>query len=281
MMGCDPVVDLQPQFTTYNHEDQPLFASPSTTSFCTIRGMESLHIGKRIKEVRSAARDPGGREISQSDLARAVGTTPQAVQKWEAGLSAPRNNRLNKIAHVLNTTVRELVRGTNLEGIAESSGQKDVGRSKVSPQRDAKIGVSQTKHSRIPLISWERAVSWGTTLENFDAVDAEDWMFCPFDHGPAAFILEIAGESNFDPTGPKSYAPGEFIAVDPAREPTNRSMVVIRADHEERATLKQLLMDEGNTKLLKSLNPSWPTRVLPMPEGSKIIGVVIGKWVPE
>jgi SOS-response transcriptional repressor LexA len=58
-------------------------------------------------------------------------------------------------------------------------------------------------------------------------------------------------------------------------------MVVVRIDREERATLKQLLMDEGGTRLLRVLNPNWPNRVSPMPENGRIVGVVIGKWVPE
>jgi SOS-response transcriptional repressor LexA len=261
--------------------DQPLFAMPVTTNFCIIRPMRLVHIGKRIKEVRTAYRQKDGGELSQSDLARAVGTSPQAVQKWEAGLSAPRNNRLKAVAEALNTSVKDLVRGTELEGIAESDPQKSVSNSKVFPQRGANIRALHRKLGSIPVLSWERASTWGPTVENFDPDDAEDWMLCPFEHGPAAFILEVAGESNYDPAGAKSYAPGEFIAVDPAREPTNRSMVVVRLDHEERATLKQILMDEDTTKLLKSLNPSWPNRVTAMPDGSKIIGVVIGKWVPE
>jgi HTH-type transcriptional regulator, cell division transcriptional repressor len=45
-----------------------------------------------------------GRErlnLNQSQLARRVGVSPQAVQQWEAGETQPRGKRLNKIAEVL------------------------------------------------------------------------------------------------------------------------------------------------------------------------------------
>lgn len=272
-----PVDGLQPQSTTYNQKFQPNFAVLPTTSFCIIPPMNPVHIGVRIREAREAA------GLSQSDLARALvpPVRPQAVQKWEALLSAPRNDKLQQIADALNTTVRLLIRGTDLEGLADSEGIKVVSSGRVFPLKGARASAPKDKRGLVPLLSWEQAVNWGQTLNTSNIEEAEDWLRCPFNHGPEAFILEVAGESNYDPTGTKSYAPGEFIAVDPARPPANRSMVVVRVDHEERAQLKQLLMDESGTRLLKSLNPAWPNRVLGMPEGSRIVGVVIGKWVPE
>lgn len=263
--------------TTYNLFLQPIFAVMITTNFCTIAGMEPIHIGLRIKAIREASQI----EISQSDLARSIGVSPQAVQKWEDQKSSPRNDKLQAIAEALNTSVSILIQGTALEGIAESTGIKPVRSSRVFPLRSPKTGSPETRSGYLPLISWERAAAWGPHMEKLKPEDAEDWIRCPFDHSRDAFVLEVAGESNFDPSGPKSYAPGEFIAVDPERHPANRSMVVIRVDHEERAQLRQLLMDEPGTRMLKSLNPNWPNRIIPMPDGSKIVGVVIGKWVPE
>lgn len=117
-------------------------------------------------------------------------------------------------------------------------------------------------------------------MGNLRPEEIQDWLVCPFAHGPDAFVLEVSGEGNYAPGAPKSYAPGEFIYVDPAREPVNRCMVVVRLDGEERAQLKQLLMDDG-TRLLKALNPNWPAPILPFPDHARIVGVVIGKWVPE
>lgn len=274
-MVDDPVVDLQLKVTPYNHQDQPLFAVPSTTGFCTIRGMSDINIGTRIREQRIRV------GLNQSELGRALGISPQAVQKWEDGKSSPRNNKLPELAAALSTSVRELIRGTALEGIAESDGKKDVSGGRVFPHRSAKHGASKERSGLVPLISWEQAAEWGQKLTT-ENVEAEDWLRCPFDHGSEAFVAEVTGESNYDPGGPKSYAPGELVYVDPAREVANRSMVVVRIDREERATLKQVLMDEGGTRLLRTLNPNWPThKATPLPEAARIVGVVIGKWVPE
>jgi transcriptional regulator with XRE-family HTH domain len=253
MTGHFPVDGLQPESTTYNRIFQPIFAVPTTTDFCTMPPMSQTHIGVRIRECREKV------DYSQSDLARALGIKPQAVQKWEAGQSAPRNERLQQIADALSTSVRELIRGTELEGIAESGSIKDAGSSKVFPLRGAQRGAPKDKRGLVPLLSWEQAANWGQTLNSNNLEEAEDWLRCPFNHGTEAFILE----------------------VDPSREPVNRSMVVVRVDHEDRVTFKQLLMDEGGTRLLKALNPTWPGRPAPLPDGSRIIGVVIGKWVPE
>lgn len=247
----------------------------TTTYFCTIRGMKTPLFAARLKKLRDLT------GLNQSDVARALDIAPQAVQKWEAALTAPRRTKLKKLAGALSTSVAELIRGTELEESPESMPQKDAPGITVPSQRRINRGASLTESGFLPLISWEKAVNWGPDMGTLGPDEADDWIRCPFEHGPAAFILEIGGESNFDPGGRKSYAPGEFIAVDPAREPVNRSMVIVRLDSEERVQLKQLLMDERGTKMLQALNPNWPNRIMLMPDGARIIGVVIGKWVPE
>lgn len=237
--------------------------------------MKTPLFAARLKELRERS------ILSQSDLGRAIGVSPQAVQKWEAGIAVPREPKRKQIASALSTSVRELVRGTELEDLPDSDPTKVVSSGRVFPLRRAKGGEPKIESGFIPLISWVQAADWGPKMRNFRPEEAQDWLRCPFEHGPYAFVLEVTGESNVDPAGPKSYAPGELIYVDPSREPANRSMVVVRLDLEERAQLKQLLMDESGTKLLKSLNPNWPTKIAPLPEGARIIGVVIGKWVPE
>lgn len=54
--------------------------------------------GRRIAEARAQVR------LNQSELARAMGVTPQAVQQWEEGLTSPRGNRIGKLAELLKVT---------------------------------------------------------------------------------------------------------------------------------------------------------------------------------
>ncbi len=52
-------------------------------------------IAKRIEDCRH------GLNISQSELARKIGVTPQAVQKWEKAKTVPRGSTLQKLADAL------------------------------------------------------------------------------------------------------------------------------------------------------------------------------------
>lgn len=240
--------------------------------------MKTPLFAARLKELRERVPTASGSVISQSDLARAINVTPQAVQKWEAGAAVPREAKRKQIASALSTTVRELVEGTELEQSSDLPPTKDVTSGRVFPS--PRPGAPKSKGG-LPLISWTQAATWGKKMGNIRPEEVQDWLLCPFEHGPGSFVLEIAGESNYAPGAPKSYAPGDFIFVDPNRDPVNRCMVVVRIDSEERAQLKQLLMDEGGTRLLKSLNPNWPSPIAPFAEHMQIVGVVIGKWVPE
>jgi SOS-response transcriptional repressor LexA len=236
--------------------------------------MKTPLFAARLKTIRERA------NLSQSDLGRRIGISPQAVQKWEAGASVPREGKRKQIALALTTTVTDLVRGTELEHSSDSSSTKEVSSGRVFPLRPTAEGAPKSEDA-VPLISWAQAAKWGSAMGNIRPEEVQDWLLCPLKHGPGSFVLEVAGESNYDPGGPKSYAPGEMIYVDPTVSAGNRNMVIVRIDGDERAQLKQLLMDEGGTKLLKVLNPNWPTPIVPLADHIKVIGVVIGKWVPE
>ncbi len=54
-----------------------------------------MEIGKRIKAARRTNR------ISQSELARRLGVSPQSVQQWESGETTPRRHRVAEIVRIL------------------------------------------------------------------------------------------------------------------------------------------------------------------------------------
>jgi len=62
-------------------------------------------LGKRIAQKREQS------GLSQSELARRLGLSPQAIQKWESEVSVPRGRRLDEIAGALSTSVGFLVTG--------------------------------------------------------------------------------------------------------------------------------------------------------------------------
>lgn len=281
------VVDQRLNSTTYNRNFQLEFAVTLTTSLCTMLPMEKKSLGERIREIREAKDSPN---MSQSDLGRSLGIKPQAVQKWEAGGSEPRQKRWPSIAQALGVTIQQMLRGTIYESSAGTLNASLLESTEVHPgvtttykplafrnERQSNIPYSETK---IPLISWELANKWGAEMGPPYEGFVEEWITLPFDAGERSFVVRIDGESNFDPGAQKSYAPGDFVVVDPARAPTNRCMVVVHMPNESRAIFKQLLMD-GDERLLKSLNPSWPNSIVPFPSGARIVGVAHAKWVLE
>lgn len=59
--------------------------------------------------------------LNQSELARAMGVSPQAVQNWESGKASPRGSRLTNLAEVLGVSVQSLLVGYQ-EASANSPG---------------------------------------------------------------------------------------------------------------------------------------------------------------
>lgn len=214
-------------------------------------------IGKRIAEARAA------KGMNQSELARALGVTPQAVQKWEAG-GAPKGARLREVAQALGTTVEYLLTGS-ITAVH-----------KFAQDADANVEPGPDLRGRVPLISWVQAGHWNDVIDNFATGDAEDWLQCPRKFGPRTFALRVRGIS----MEPK-YQDGDIIFVDPDIQAEHGKNVVVRLDDEHEATFKQLVV-EGGQMFLRALNPDWPgPKLIQINGNATICGVVIGKWVPE
>lgn len=66
--------------------------------------VSNLNIGKNISALRKE------RNMTQEDLAKALGVSAQAVSKWENENSCPDISLLTKIADLFGVTVDELLR---------------------------------------------------------------------------------------------------------------------------------------------------------------------------
>ena len=62
----------------------------------------SMNIAKIIREGREKL------DLNQSQLAKLIGVSPQAVQQWESGATQPRGKRLNKIAEILKLPLAQM-----------------------------------------------------------------------------------------------------------------------------------------------------------------------------
>ena len=78
------------------------------------------------------------------------------------------------------------------------------------------------------------------------------------------------------------YQHGDIIFVDPDVAPEHGKDVVARLGDRNEVVFKRLVV-EGKLEYLKPANPNWPDRITEMSAypGSRIIGVVIGKWVEK
>ena len=123
------------------------------------------------------------------------------------------------------------------------------------------------------MISWVQAGEFCEAIDNFQPGDAEERIPTTASHGPRAYALRVRGDSMLHVGGEDSFRDGDIILVDPDREPRHRSMVVVRMPDTNEVTFKQLLVD-GAQRHLQALNPQWPDRVLPLPAGAAICGVV-------
>lgn len=208
---------------------------------------------KRFPERLTACREAAG--LSQSELARRLSVSPQAVQKWESAQNVPRGKRLELLASILSTTVSYLMVG-NLSGSVEHG---------------------PSIKGMLPLISWVQAGEWTEIADVFDASEAEDWLYCPVAHSARAFVLRVRGESMFDPRGKRSFKDGDLIFVDPERPAENGSLVIAKLTGGQEATFKELVI-EGDAHFLKALNPDWPERIFQINSNCHIAGVVIGKY---
>ena len=68
-----------------------------------------MNIGERIMALRKE------KSISQTELAKRLNVSRQAVRKWEQGTSSPDTERLIQLAEILGTEVEYLATGTHPE----------------------------------------------------------------------------------------------------------------------------------------------------------------------
>lgn len=205
-----------------------------------------MSLGERVKLARQR------KGMNQSELARAVGVAPQSIQYLE-GPTARGSRHLPQIAAVTGVSIKWLSEG-------------------IGPIEPSNISPAPEVGTRVPLISWVQAGSWMEIVDNYAPGDGEDFIPVPGSVGPHAFALRVSGDS-MEP----EFAPGDLIIVDPDKQASTGSYVVVRLESSEEATFKQLIID-GGRKYLKPLNPRYP--VIDVTQDATITGVVAYKYKP-
>lgn len=194
--------------------------------------------------------------------------------------------QLSKLTGIGQSTISELESigygTTHIAKIAESCGVSPLWLEKGEGPMTApsRAPSPQKLPGTVPLISSVQAGNWSEIVDNFQPGDAAEWIPCPAKHGPQTFALTVEGESMNNPGGRHTYEPGTVIFVDPGRAAAPGDRVVVRLEHQQQATFKQYIEEDGR-KVLRALNPAWEPRFTEIDGDATICGVVIGKWVPE
>lgn len=204
-------------------------------------------IGKRIE--RSLALKNGG---NQSELARFCGISPQAVQKWIAGLSEPRGKNLIACAQFLNVTPAYLQFGEK-EVITTGT---TIAIEQPVPDIDYHLVSAESTTEAVGKIEyWNARGSCGGGYLNFEQMPKghlikEASFFTKYQVRPEnTFAIYADGDSMAD-----YIVDGDLCIFDRART-TPVSGGIFAIEHPDGLRIKELRRSIDGTWTLASRNP--------------------------
>lgn len=238
--------------------------------------IEKIELAKRMNYVADLLNIPEKGKNRQKLFGEKFGVSQEAARKWLSGEAIPTDERCILISKEAGVSYEWLKTGRgNIKDVDLSKSSSKVSENLSSYNADnaneqilfsrATEGKNQNE---CPVISWVQAGGMCSPDYGLSFNDAEEWRYCPVKHSDKTFVLTIAGTS-MQP----EYMEGSEIFVDPTIEPLHNDDVVV-CDEEGRATFKRLkISPEG--KYLEALNPDFPQRIIAVPKGTIICGVVI------
>ena len=210
--------------------------------------------GDRVKEARLSA------GYNQPELGKIIGVTKGAISQWEKGdVKNLKNHHLFSLSKAT---------GYSAEWIATGNGPRLVS-SAEGADNDQNVEPGISNAGKVPLISYVQAGTWDEVMNPYELNDAEKWLSWPTPHSDRSFCLRVKGTS-MEP----EYMHGGYILVDPTVEAVHGKSVVGRTP-DGKVTFKKLQIGPESKHLL-AINPDYPKRIVEIPEGTVICGVVIG-----
>lgn len=161
------------------------------------------------------------KKASKTDLAKAMGRTPQAVGQVINGTT--------KALTAENNSLAAIYLGVNPDWLATGEGEMlAAGRAEASNVIPASIGTR-----RVPLISYVQAGCWTEASDAATVGDGFEYLLTDLELSGSAFALEIQGESMLP-----EFRPGDRVIVDPEIQPHPGDCVVAMNGGQE-ATFKK------------------------------------------
>jgi phage repressor protein C with HTH and peptisase S24 domain len=194
---------------------------------------------------------------NQSEMARFIGVTPQAVQKWIAGVAEPRGKNLEMAAEFLGVTPAELKFGIGA-GKPAMGGKGGRGARErdddPSDVEEAPNIVATPRH--IPVAGRVQAGPEGFIhIDDHPPESPEGYMFW-YSSCVEAYALRVRGES----MSPR-YLPGEFVGVDPCAEVLPSDEVIVQLA-DGRRMIKRLLWMRDGQGCFESVNKDHPNIII-------------------
>ncbi|WP_312087617.1 LexA family protein [Acinetobacter variabilis] len=179
----------------------------------------------------------------------------------------------NPIKGIGNKVAREIE-----EAFGKPHGWLDIqhDNEEMSPSLEPNVSASFPLTGRlVPVISWVQAGSW-TSVESVPAgTQFDEWLPPNPKCGKNGYGLEVVGESMLP-----DFRPGDKIYVNPDFQPDDLKtgdLVIMSCEGEAEATFKKLIVESGNM-YLQPLNPDWPEKTMPLMDGCKLVGKVVGLY---
>ena len=178
--------------------------------------------------------------LNQTELSSRSGVSQPAINRIlneRSKTKNPRKETLQKIAGVLGVTPEQL------------TGQEP-------------IAIRMMAHGAVPIMGWESLTNRATGQHSV-------WLACPVDHSDLTFALTVQGEAMI---GNDGYREGEIIFIDPGVIPTHgKDVVLVTAGT---ALFRRMVITQEG-RFLKTLNPGWPSPIIPLPADAIICGTVV------
>lgn len=213
--------------------------------------MKHREFSKRFNQAVEAS----GLPATQKALGKLLGVSEVMIWSYKNGEKLPRMSTATRMAEKLGVSVEWLLTGSGVMRPDDFTEGDNIS----SP-----VPVTRM----LPVISWIRAGALCDSEDPFEPGDAEEWIPAPLPCSNRTFCLKVNGDSMMP-----EYRDGERIIVDPEVAAVHGEDVVVRTP-DGKSTFKRLQITQDGTFLL-ALNPEYPNRIVEVPEGTHICGVVV------
>lgn len=217
-------------------------------------------------------------ELTQADVAREMGISPQNITHWLKRGSVPAR-QLFRLCEILNCSPQWLLTGEEkpnssaMRGkINYSADEMDVPGA-IGGREPGGYSPDPRNAGMVPLVTRGQAAEVPFEVGRLTPDEMEQWLYCNAPHSADTFAIRVWGDSMTAAFG-RSYPAGCIIFVDPDQsgKVTSGDPVVARLSGADEVTFK-ILECQDNTKFLRPLNPQFPIST----DEFSIIGKVIEK----